>query len=72
MIDVVEYVREWNRESNIEGMKRFRNNLTENGKVNGIKESKKEIAQNMLNDNITVDNIMKYTGLTKKEVLSLR
>ncbi len=72
MIDVVEYVREWNRESNIEGMKRFRNNLTENGKVNGIKESKKEIAQNMLKRNMEIDDISDITGLTKKEVLSLR
>ena len=42
-------------------------NAQEEGKI----EEKIEIAKNMLADNIPVDTIIKYTGLTKKEIEEL-
>ena len=45
------------------------------GKKQGIEHGKKEeklkIAKNMLNDNIDVDTIIKYTGLSKEEIQKL-
>ena len=37
-------------------------------KKDGKKEEKKETAKRMLHDNVSIENIIKYTGLTEKEV----
>ena len=42
------------------------------GLTQGRKDKTLEIAQEMLNDDIETDKIIKYTGLTKKEIENLR
>ncbi len=42
------------------------------GIKDGIKVGIKETAKNMLKDNISIDNISKYTGLTKEEIENLK
>ena len=42
------------------------------GKAEGIKENKIETAKNMLEDNLDIKTICKYTGLSKEEVEKLK
>jgi len=44
----------------------------EEGLAEGSKQEKMEIAKNMLKDNIPTDTIIKYTGLTKEEIETLK
>jgi len=41
------------------------------GKREGIIESSKETAKRMLNDNFSLDQISKYTGLPKNQIKKL-
>ena len=41
------------------------------GKAEGILERNIEIAKSMLKDGMNLEIVMKYTGLTKEEVLNL-
>ena len=45
------------------------------GKLEGLKEGEKkrtiEIASEMLKDNESIEKIMKYTGLTEKEISAI-
>ena len=41
------------------------------GKKEGKKEEKLETAKRMLLDNISIEKVVKYTGLTEKEVKAL-
>ena len=41
------------------------------GKIEGKKEGKIETAKQMLLDNVSIENIMKYTGLKEKEIKAL-
>ena len=45
--------------------------LMDEGKEKGIKEEKRETARRMLNDDFPIESIVKYTGLTEKEVKEL-
>ena len=38
----------------------------------GKNEEKISIAKNLLNDHLDIDKIMKYTGLTKQEIMKLQ
>ena len=42
------------------------------GKAEGLKEQAIQSAQTMLKDNVPIDLICKYTGLTKEEVLDIQ
>lgn len=56
----------------IENAKRVHATLMQNAKEEGIKQEKIDIAKNMLQDNIPINTIIKYTGLTIKEIESLK
>jgi predicted transposase/invertase (TIGR01784 family) len=45
--------------------------LRDEGKEQWMKEGKLETARRMLNDSISVENVVKYTGLTEQEVRTL-
>ena len=45
--------------------------LKDEGKREGIELSKKEIAKNMLKDNVDINTIKKYTNLTEEELTAL-
>ena len=42
------------------------------GRKEGLKTRSAEIAKNLLNDHLDIDKIMKYTGLTKQEIMKLQ
>ena len=42
-----------------------------NKKEEGIKQGKEEMARNMLKDNVDINTISKYSGLTIEEIKSL-
>ncbi len=44
----------------------------EEGKKEGRKESKLEIAKSMVSDNLPIVTIIKYTGLSREEIEKLR
>ena len=44
----------------------------EKGKREGIKENKEEIALRMLKDNMSLEDIIKYTSLTKEEIENIQ
>jgi len=64
----------------IENAKRVHNTLMENAKEEGLakgieqgsKEKQLEIANNMLNDKVSIDTIIKYTSLSKEEIEKLK
>ena len=41
-------------------------------KNEGLRDRSIEIAKNLLNDHLDIDKIMKYTGLTKQEIMKLQ
>ncbi len=45
--------------------------LKDEGKREGIELGKKEIAKNMLKDNVDINTIKKYTNLTEEELTAL-
>ena len=49
----------------------LRNTELYNAEQKGIREKAIETAKNMLKDNLSVDMISKYTGLSKKEINEL-
>jgi predicted transposase/invertase (TIGR01784 family) len=53
------YLTSWERSAKKEGIKE------------GIKEGKLETAKRMLLDDISLEKVVKYTGLTEKEVKAL-
>ena len=57
------YVTSWERIGMKEGMKK--------GEIKGKKEGKIEAARRMLMDDFSVEQVIKYTGLTQKEVKAL-
>ncbi|MCK4761531.1 MAG: hypothetical protein KAW12_04965, partial [Candidatus Aminicenantes bacterium] len=62
------------KESEIEGgdiMPTLAQRLRDEGKEKGMKEGKTETARRMLNDDFSIESIVKYTGLTKKEINAL-
>jgi predicted transposase/invertase (TIGR01784 family) len=61
-------------ESKIEGgdfMPSLAQRLRNEGKKQGREQNTKEIAMKMLNDNVPVESIIKYTGLTEKQIKEL-
>ena len=42
------------------------------GEKSGIKKNQLKTAKKMLDDNIDIDTIIKYTGLSKKQILELK
>lgn len=62
------------QECKIEGgdiMPSLAQRLMDEGKEKWIKEGKRETAKRMLNDDFSIESIVKYTGLTEKEVKAL-
>ena len=68
MDDIIEYVREWNLESSKNGLERY----IEEKQQETAEEEKCGIAKNMLNKKMKIQDIMDVTGLTRKEILSLK
>ena len=54
----------------------LKNEAIKEGKLEGIKEGIEkntlETAKKMLDDNLSIDMVSKYTGLTKEEINSLK
>ena len=46
--------------------------LKDEGKTEGKREEKIEIVKNMLNDNVDINLIKKYTNLTEEEITALK
>ena len=71
----MEYIPLWERDARKEGEKigekRGKKEGKEEGKEEGKKEGKKEIAKQMLLDNMPIEKVIKYTGLTEKEIKAL-
>jgi predicted transposase/invertase (TIGR01784 family) len=59
----MEYIPLWERDARKEGEKK--------GKIEGKIEEKLETAKRMLLDNVSIEDVIKYTGLTEKEVKAL-
>ncbi len=66
--DVIEYVREWNLESSKNGLERYIEEKAEERETN----KSLVIAKNMLNKKMKIQDIIDVTGLTRKEILSLK
>ena len=81
---VIEYVREWCLESSKNGLERYieekqqetaeevRKKVSEEVREEAAKEVSFNVAKRMLEDNFDIKIIMDVTGLTKKQVLSLK
>ncbi|ERK18408.1 Mobile element protein [Pantoea sp. AS-PWVM4] len=54
---------QWRQESHQQGLQK--------GLQEGVQEGKLQVAQRMLRDNIDVKTIMKFTGLSEKELQQL-
>ena len=54
------------------GVREGRTSGLAEGRQEGLKTRSAEIAKNLLNDHLDIDKIMKYTGLTKQEILELQ
>ena len=72
MEDIINYVKEWNLESSKTGLKDLLDTREREGRDEGRIEGRIETAKNMLIDNVDVETIKKYTGLSKKQILSLQ
>ena len=53
------------------GLKQGKEEGLKQGKEEGLKQGKEEMARNMLKDNVDINIISKYTGLTIEEIKSL-
>ena len=42
------------------------------GKEQGVSQTKREVAENMLQDNEPIEKIIKYSKLTEKEILEIK
>ncbi len=69
---IIEYVRDWCMESSKNGFERYMKEFDEKIAKEAAKEVSFDVAKRMLEDNAPISNIMKYTGLTKKQVLNLK
>ena len=67
MEDIINYVKEWNLETSKTGL----DNLLDSREQEGRYEEKLTIAKNMLNRNMSIEDIIAFTGLSKEEILSL-
>jgi len=67
----MEFVPLWEIDSHEEGIKIGEKRGLKKGRVEGKVEGKMETARRMLNDNLPVETIAKYTGLSLKEVETL-
>lgn len=56
----------------INTIKKYEQSAKEEGFSEGKAESKAEIAINMLNNNETIDKIMRFTGLSKEHILKFK
>ncbi len=88
MEDMIEYVKDWCGESEKNGKEDFIENLKDDireeareewieiGTMEGIKigieKNRFNIAKMMKKDKAPINKIMKYTGLSKKEVLDIK
>ena len=76
MEEMVEYVRNWCLESEKDGKEIFIENLREEAKEEGreigAEEKSINIANLLLKDNVAIEKIMQYTGLSKEEILSIK
>ena len=55
-----------------EDARKMENSHLDEAMNRGIEKEKIEIAKNMLNDGVPTDSISKYTGLTEKEINTLK
>ena len=75
MEELKRFVTEWCEESAKDGLQRYIDDrefeAEERGEERGAAERNKEVAKNLLRLNIDTEDIMKATGLTKKQLEKL-
>ncbi len=75
MEEAIRFVKRWTEESSKDGFERYVREkcfeAEEKGENKGIQKRNIEIARNLLSLEISVDDIMKVTGLSKKEIEKL-
>ena len=67
----MEYIPLWERDARNEGRNEGEIAGIRKGKIEGKLEGKLETAKRMLNSGVTIEDIVKYTGLNEKEVRKL-
>ena len=68
-----EYTKEWEEEQKALERERIGTKRgIKQGIQQGISKTKREIAEKMLQDNLSIDMIKKYSGLSKKEVEEIK
>ena len=72
MEETLRFVKEWREESAKNGFQRYIEDLKFEAEERGELKRNKEVAKNLLNLNIDIEDIMKATGLTKKQITKLR
>ncbi len=72
MEEAIRYIENWYRESDRTGLKRMLDEAEYNGIEFGSNKRNKEVAKNMLADDLDINIISKYTGLSKKEIEALK
>lgn len=76
MEETLRFVKEQREESAKNGFQRYIEDLKfeaeERGEERGELKRNKEVAKNLLNLNIDIEDIVKATGLTKKQITKLR
>ena len=68
----IRVVQEWYKETSKNALKDALAEERYYGERDGEKRNKIETAKEMLKDDVSINTIMKYTKLSKKEILSLR
>ncbi len=72
MEEAIRYIENWYRESDRTGLKRMLDEAEYNGIEFGSNKRNKEVAKNMLEKKIPINDIIDITGLTKKEIAALK
>ena len=72
MQDIIDYVFEWNLESSKNGLERLIEDKSYEAANKAEEKERMSIAKNMLKLNISLDSIHKATGLSEKQILSLK
>ena len=76
MENSIRVLKEWNEERDKDAVERYYGEkmleVKEEGLEQGMAKEKKSIAKQMLKDSLPIKSISKYTGLSLKEINSLK
>ena len=70
--DIQNYISYARKEGRQEGREEGREEGMKKGLEKGLEKGRKEAARNMLADGLSIDLVMKYTGLSKEQVEGLK